>query len=46
MHDAQVDALRRARLEVFEGAAHMVNLEQPDRFNRVLREFLDAHPAG
>jgi 3-oxoadipate enol-lactonase len=32
-----------ARLEVFEGAAHMVNLEQPDRFNRLLREFLDAH---
>jgi pimeloyl-ACP methyl ester carboxylesterase len=32
-----------ARLEVFEGAAHMVNLEQPDRFNRLLREFLDEH---
>lgn len=31
-----------ARLEVFEGAAHVVNLEQPERFNRVLREFLDA----
>jgi 3-oxoadipate enol-lactonase len=31
-----------ARLEVFEGAAHMINLEQPDRFNRVLREFLTA----
>ncbi len=31
-----------ARLEVFDGAAHLVNLEQPDRFNRVLREFLDA----
>lgn len=30
-----------ARLEVFEGAAHMVNLEQPDRFNRLLRDFLD-----
>jgi pimeloyl-ACP methyl ester carboxylesterase len=29
------------RLEVFEGAAHMLNLEQPDRFNEVLREFLD-----
>ncbi len=35
-----------ARLEVFEGAAHMTNLEQPDRFNRVLREFLDASRAG
>jgi 3-oxoadipate enol-lactonase len=31
-----------ARLEEFE-AAHMVNLEHPERFNRVLREFLDAH---
>lgn len=28
-----------ARLEVFEGAAHMLNLEQPDRFNALLREF-------
>jgi pimeloyl-ACP methyl ester carboxylesterase len=35
-----------ARLEVFEGAAHMVNLEQPDRFNRVLRQFLDANRTG
>ncbi len=32
-----------ARLEVFEGAAHMLNLEQPDRFNRLLRGFLDAN---
>lgn len=32
-----------ARLEVFEGAAHMVNMEQPDRFNSLLREFLDAN---
>ncbi len=32
-----------ARLGILEGAAHMTNLEQPDRFNRVLREFLDAH---
>ena len=32
-----------ARLEVFEGAAHLINLEQPDRFNRVLRDFLDAN---
>lgn len=30
-----------ARLEVFEGAAHMINLEQPERFNRVLAAFLD-----
>ena len=30
-----------ARLEVFEGVAHMINLEQPQRFNQVLRQFLD-----
>ena len=29
-----------ARLELFEGAAHMLNLEQPDRFTNLLREFL------
>ena len=46
---ATVDAMRYlartvpgARLEEFE-SAHMVNLEHPERFNRVLREFLDAH---
>ena len=32
-----------ARLEVFEGVAHMLNLEQPERFNALLREFLGAH---
>jgi len=32
-----------SRLEVFEDTAHMVNLEHPDRFNRLLREFLDAN---
>jgi pimeloyl-ACP methyl ester carboxylesterase len=31
-----------ARLEVFEGAAHLLNLEQPERFTSLLREFLDA----
>jgi 3-oxoadipate enol-lactonase len=31
-----------ARLEVFD-TAHMINLEQPERFNAVLAEFLDAH---
>ena len=33
-------AVPAARLEVFEGSAHMLNLEQPDRFNALLREFL------
>ena len=36
------DAVPGARLTVFEGAAHLVNLEQPERFNAGLREFLDA----
>jgi pimeloyl-ACP methyl ester carboxylesterase len=29
-----------ARLEVFEGVAHMVNLEQPERFTRLVLDFL------
>jgi 3-oxoadipate enol-lactonase len=33
-----------ARLELFEGVAHMVNLEQPDRFTRLVLDFL--HDAG
>ena len=39
-------AVSGARLEVFENGAHMLNLEQPERFNRVLREFLDAQGQG
>ena len=35
------DSVPGARLEVFQGVAHMLNLEQPERFNRLLREFLD-----
>ncbi|MGI8999454.1 MAG: alpha/beta fold hydrolase [Candidatus Limnocylindria bacterium] len=33
-------AVPGARLEVFDGAAHMINLELPGRFNAVLREFI------
>ena len=47
-----VDAMRHlarsvpgARLEELE-SAHMVNLEHPEQFNRMLREFLDAVSAG
>jgi pimeloyl-ACP methyl ester carboxylesterase len=29
------------RSRVFEGVAHMVNLERPDEFNGLLREFID-----
>lgn len=32
--------LRRARLEVIDGAGHMVMIEQPERFNTVLDTFL------
>lgn len=32
--------LAGAQKEVFEGVAHMVNMEQPERFNRVVMEFL------
>jgi 3-oxoadipate enol-lactonase len=35
-----------ARLEEFEGAAHMINLEQPERFNALLREWLEANAQG
>jgi pimeloyl-ACP methyl ester carboxylesterase len=31
----------RARLEVIPGAGHSSNLDQPDTFNRVVREFLE-----
>jgi pimeloyl-ACP methyl ester carboxylesterase len=33
-----------ARLEVVKDAGHSANLDQPDAFNRVLRDFLDALP--
>ncbi|MEO8457538.1 MAG: alpha/beta fold hydrolase [Chloroflexota bacterium] len=32
--------VNRARLEVFAGAWHLPSMEQPERFNRVLLEFL------
>ena len=31
-----------ARLEVIEGAGHAANLDQPEAFKQVLREFLDS----
>lgn len=34
------DAVARARLEVFEDAAHMLNLEQPERFTNLVLGFL------
>lgn len=34
-------SVANGRLEVFENAAHMLNLEQPERFTRLVLEFLD-----
>jgi len=39
MSRALAKALGRARLEIIEGAGHMVMLEQPDSFNALLDEF-------
>ena len=30
-----------SRRHVFEGVAHMVNLERPEEFNRIVGDFLD-----
>jgi pimeloyl-ACP methyl ester carboxylesterase len=35
-------ALPNARLEVFHGCGHYPHWEQPERFNRLVREFLEA----
>ena len=35
-----VDGALRGSLEVFEGAGHLVSVEQPERFNTVLLDFL------
>jgi pimeloyl-ACP methyl ester carboxylesterase len=37
-----VSSARNGRLEVFEGAGHFTNMDQPDRFNKFMREFLAA----
>jgi 3-oxoadipate enol-lactonase len=39
------EAVPGARFEVFEGAAHMLNLEQPERFTKLVLEFLAEVPA-
>jgi pimeloyl-ACP methyl ester carboxylesterase len=35
-----VAAAPNGRLEIFEGAGHFTNMDQPQRFNELLREFL------
>jgi pimeloyl-ACP methyl ester carboxylesterase len=37
-----VAAAQNGRLEVFEGAGHFTNRDRPERFNELLREFLQA----
>jgi pimeloyl-ACP methyl ester carboxylesterase len=37
-----VAAAPNGRLEVFEGVGHFTNMEQPERFNELLREFLES----
>ena len=39
------ELIPNARREVFERTGHVAMLERPERFNRVLREFLDEEPA-
>ncbi|MCW5876195.1 MAG: alpha/beta fold hydrolase [Anaerolineales bacterium] len=38
--EAMAAALPHARLELLEGAGHVPNLEQPERFNQVVLDFL------
>lgn len=34
--------IRGSQMEIIEGASHLSNLEQPEQFNRALKDFLDA----
>jgi 3-oxoadipate enol-lactonase len=43
MAEEIVRAMPRSRLHVVPRAAHLSNVEQPDEFNRVLRQFLAAN---
>lgn len=47
VHDSEriEQAIADARRVVFERTGHVPMIERPDRFNRVLREFLDEEPA-
>ena len=39
-------AIKGARLEIVPEAGHLVNIEQPEIFNRILRDFLDEVSRG
>lgn len=41
---AIADSAQDGRLEVFEGAGHILSLDQPDRFRQVLDAFLEECP--
>jgi pimeloyl-ACP methyl ester carboxylesterase len=41
--DLLVDQIHGVTKHVFADTAHMVNMERPDEFNRVVLEFLAAH---
>ncbi|CAM3874422.1 alpha/beta fold hydrolase [Kibdelosporangium persicum] len=41
MLDRIVSTVPNAKLESFAGSGHMVNMEQPERFNEAVRRFLD-----
>jgi pimeloyl-ACP methyl ester carboxylesterase len=40
------ELIPNSRLVVIPAAGHISNLEQPERFNRAVREFCRAHPPG
>jgi pimeloyl-ACP methyl ester carboxylesterase len=42
--EAMRDRISTARLEVIPDAGHLLNLEQPDRFNQAIRDFLGSLP--
>ena len=45
MIDRVISGVRGARLDVFAGTGHMVNMEQPQRFSNTVRRFPDG-PSG
>ncbi|HKC63937.1 MAG TPA: alpha/beta hydrolase, partial [Pyrinomonadaceae bacterium] len=34
--------IRGSQIEIIEGASHLSNLEQPEQFNRAIKDFLNA----
>jgi 3-oxoadipate enol-lactonase len=42
MAEAYARSLPRARREIIQGAGHLANIERPDEFNALLRDFLKA----